>query len=72
MSPGLKVRATKEAEPVLAKEAALMAEVLADVVLATTIATADADNSSQQTKINNRLGAKPCLVVATTEVASWR
>ena len=30
-----------------------------------------ADNSRQQTKINNGLGAKPCLAVATTEVASW-
>ena len=49
-----------------------MAEALADVVLVTTIATADADNSRQQTTINNRLGAKPCLAVATTEVASWQ
>ena len=53
-----------------------MAEVQADAALATTIATADADkdnnNSKQQTTINNRLGAKPCLAVATTEVASWR
>jgi hypothetical protein len=48
-----------------------MAEALADVALATTIAMADADNSKQQTTINNRLGAKPCLAVATTEVASW-
>ena len=32
----------------------------------------DADNSRQQTTINNRLGAKQCLMVATTEVASWR
>jgi len=49
-----------------------MVEAQADVALATTIATADADNSRQQTKINNRLGATPCLVVAMTEVASWR
>jgi len=62
------VRAAEEAE-----EAALMAEVKADVALATTIiATADADNSRQQTTINNRLGAKPCLAVAMTQVASWR
>ncbi len=69
--PGLKVRAAEEAEMVLAEEAALMAGVLADVALATTFATADADNSRQQTTIYNRLGAKPCLAVATTEVASW-
>jgi hypothetical protein len=67
------VRAAEEAETVLAEEAALMAEALVDVALATTFATADADNSRQQTTINNRLGAKPCLAVATTtEVASWR
>jgi hypothetical protein len=66
------VRAAKEAETVLAEEAAMMAEALADVALATTIAMADADNSRQQATINNiRLGAKPCLLVATTEVASW-
>ena len=42
----------------MAEQAALMAEALADVELATTIATADADNSNsrQQTTINNRLG----------------
>ncbi len=40
----------------MAEQAALMAEALADVALATTIATADADNSRQQTTINNRLG----------------
>ncbi len=58
---------------VLEEEAALMAEVLVDVALATTIATADADNSRQQTTIkNNRIGAKPCLAMATTEVASWQ
>ena len=73
MPPGLKVRAAEEAERVLAEEAALMAEVLADVALATTFATtADAENSRQQTTINNRLGAKTCLAVATTEVASWQ
>ncbi len=48
-----------------------MAEVLADVALETTFAMADADNSRQQKTINNRLGAKPCLAVATTEVALW-
>jgi hypothetical protein len=67
----VKVRAAEEADTVLEEEAELMAEALADVVLATTIATADADNSRQQTTINNRLGAKPCLAMATTEVASW-
>ena len=56
----------------MTEQAALMAEALADVALATTIATADADNSRQQTTINNRLGAKPCLAMATIEVASWR
>ena len=65
------MRAAKEAETVLAEEAALMADALADVTLATTIATVDADNSRQETTINNRLGAKPCLAVATTEVAPW-
>jgi hypothetical protein len=39
------VRAAKEADTVLEEEAALMAEALADVALATTIPTADADNS---------------------------
>ena len=39
----------------MVEQAALMAEALADVALATTIATADADNSRQQTTINNRL-----------------
>ena len=66
------MRVAEEAETVLAEEAVMMAEALADVALATTIATADADNSRQQTTINNRLGAKPCLAVATTEVVSWR
>ena len=61
------MRAAEEAE-----EADFMAEAQADVALATTIiAMADADNSRQQTTINNRIGAKPCLAVATTEVASW-
>jgi hypothetical protein len=61
------VRAAEEAE-----EAEFMAEAQADVALATTIiATADADNSRQQTTISNRIGAKPYLAVATTEVASW-
>jgi hypothetical protein len=64
------VRAAKEAKTVLAEEAVMMAEALVDVALATTIATADADNnnSRHQTTINNRLlglGAKPCLAVAT-------
>jgi hypothetical protein len=40
----------------MGEQAALMAEALADVALATTIATADADNIRQQTTINNRLG----------------
>jgi len=57
-------------QPLLAEEAAL--EALVDVELETTIATADADNIRQQTTINNRLGAQLCLVVATTEVSSWR
>ena len=63
------MRAAEEADTVLEMEAALMAEALADVALATTIAMADADNSRQQTTINNRLGVKPCLVMVTTEVA---
>jgi hypothetical protein len=71
--PGLKVsRATAAVEMVMAEEAALMVEAMADVALETTIATADADNIRQQTTINNRLGAQLCLVVATTEVLSWR
>jgi hypothetical protein len=60
------VRTAEEADTVLEGEAMLMAEALADVTLATTIAKADADNSRQQTAINNRLVAK------TTKVASWR
>ncbi len=70
--PGLKVRAAVAAEAKMAKEAVLMVEALADVTLETTIATADADNIRQQTTINNRLGAQPCLAVATTEVLSWQ
>jgi len=68
--PGLKVRAAKEAEKVLAEEAALMVEALAYVALAMTIATADAtaNNKKQSTKA---LGAKPCLVVAMAEVPLW-
>jgi hypothetical protein len=66
------VRAATATEAVLAEESTLMAEALADVVLAMTTATVDADNSRQQTTINNRLGARPCLAVATTEVALWR
>ncbi len=48
----------------------MTAEALVDVALATTIATVDADNSRQQTTISNRLGAKPCVALAATEVAS--
>ena len=48
--PGLKVRAVTAAETVLADEAMLIAEALADVALA--IATADADNIRQQITIN--------------------
>jgi hypothetical protein len=66
------VRATAAAEAVMAEEAALMVEVLADVALVMTIATADADNIRQQTTINNRLGAEPCLPVITTGVSLWR
>jgi hypothetical protein len=66
------VRAAEEADAVQEEEAALMAEALADVALATTIATADAENNRQQTTVNNRLGANLCLAMATTEVASWR
>ena len=50
--PGLKVRAAAAAETVLAEEAVLMTEALADVALATTVATADADNIRQQTTID--------------------
>ncbi len=56
----------------MAEQAALMVEELADVALVTILATADANNSRQQTTIFNRLGVKPCLAVAMTEVASWR
>ncbi len=50
--PGLKVGAVTAAEAVLAEEAVLIAEALADVTLAMTIATTDADNIRQQTTIN--------------------
>jgi hypothetical protein len=40
--PGLKVRAAAATEAVLAEEAVLMTEVLADVALATMIAISDA------------------------------
>ena len=43
---------------VLAEEAALMAEALADVALAMTIATVNADNSRQQTTNNNQQQAR--------------
>jgi hypothetical protein len=66
------VRAAAAAEAIMVEEAVLMVEALADVALETTIGTADADNIRQKTTINNRLGAKPCLAVATTEVLSWR
>jgi hypothetical protein len=56
----------------MTEEAAMMKEALADVALEMTISTADADNIRQQTTINNRLGAKLCLAVATKEVLSWR
>jgi len=45
------VRAAEQAETVLAEEAALMAEALADVALAMTIAAVDADN---QTTADNK------------------
>jgi hypothetical protein len=66
------VRAAAAAEAIMVEEAVLMVEALADVALETTIATADADNIRQKTTINNRLGAKPCLAVATAEVLLWR
>ena len=65
------MRAATAAEAVLAEEVALMVKALAYDALETTIATADADSSRQQTTTNNRLGAKPCLAVATTEVVLW-
>jgi hypothetical protein len=65
--PSLKVRAAAAVEAVMAEEAALMVEALADVS-ETTIATADADNIRPETTINNRPGAQLCLAVATTEV----
>jgi hypothetical protein len=64
------VRAATAAEAVLAEEAVLMVEVLADVALVMTFAMADADNIRQQITISNGLGAKPCMAVATTEVSS--
>jgi hypothetical protein len=66
------MRAAAAAEAIMVEEAVLMVEALADVALETTIATADADNIRQKTTINNRLGAKPCLAVATAEVLLWR
>jgi hypothetical protein len=42
------VKAATAAEAVLAEEAVLMAEVLADVALTTTIATADATADNKQ------------------------
>jgi hypothetical protein len=70
--PGLKVRAAAAAEAVLAEEAVLMADALTDVALTTTIAMADATaDNNQQSTINNRLEAKPCLVVATTDMSLW-
>jgi hypothetical protein len=52
------VRAATAVETVLAEEAVLMAEALADVALVTTITTADADNIRQQTTINIEAGGK--------------
>jgi hypothetical protein len=46
----------------MAEQAALMAEALADVALATTIATADPDNSRQQRTINNQQQARASRV----------
>jgi hypothetical protein len=46
----------------MAEQAALMAEALADFVLAMTIAMADADNSRQQTTINNQQQARASRV----------
>jgi hypothetical protein len=48
------VRAAAAAEAIMAEEAVLMVEALADVALETTIATADADNIRQQTTNNNQ------------------
>ena len=52
------MRAATAVETVLAEEAVLMAEALADVALVTTITTADADNIRQQTTINIEAGGK--------------
>ena len=65
------MRAATAAEAVMAEEAVLMVEVLADVTLAMTIAMADADNIRQQITISNGLEAKPCMAVATAEASSW-
>ena len=46
------MRAAAAAEAILAEEAVLIVEALADAALAMTIATADADNIRQQTTIN--------------------
>ena len=66
------MRAAAAAETAMEEEAVLMVKAMTDVALEMAIATADADNIRQQTTINNRLGAQPCLAVATTEVSSWR
>ena len=52
------MRAATAVETVLAEEAVLMAEALADVALVTSITTADADNIRQQTTINIEAGGK--------------
>ncbi len=52
------MRAATAVETVLAEEAVLMAEALAEVALVTTITTADADNIRQQTTINIEAGGK--------------
>ena len=46
------MRAAAAAEAILAEEAVLIVEALADAALAMTIATADADNIRQQTTLN--------------------
>ena len=58
MPPGLKLRAAAAAEAVLAEEAVLMVEALANAALAATIATADADNIRQQTTISKEARGK--------------
>ena len=57
-------------EAVLAEKAVLMAEALADVVLATTIATAYADNIRQQTTIN--IEARGKVVSGGGNARGWR